>query len=187
MVNIGNQDDIDILVSWFWALNNCDDICVLLSYDYTYYCNCLSVMPSRVNGPIAELTEWVHCLLGASSPNQSSTSTDDGVLTHRGRDKMAAIFQTTLSNAFSCIKMLEFRLKFHWSLILSVQLTIAHHWFRWWLGADQATSHYLNQWWLDYWRIYATLGFNELTHIPLFTERTDVLGQMIKSYYFYGL
>ena len=79
-----------------------------------------------------------------------------------GRDKMAAIFQTTLSNAFSCMKMLEFRLKFHWSLFLRVQLTIVHHWFRWWLGADQATSHYLNQWWLDYWRIYASLGLNEL-------------------------
>ena len=29
-------------------------------------------------------------------------------------------------------------------------------------GADQATSHYLNQWWLVYWRIYASLGLNEL-------------------------
>ena len=27
---------------------------------------------------------------------------------------------------------------------------------------DQATSHYLNQWWLNYWRIYASLGLNEL-------------------------
>ena len=26
-----------------------------------------------------------------------------------------------------------------------------------------ATSHYLNQWWLDYRRIYASLGLNELT------------------------
>ena len=25
------------------------------------------------------------------------------------------------------------------------------------LGADQATSHYLNQWWLDHWRIYSPL------------------------------
>ena len=25
----------------------------------------------------------------------------------------------------------------------------------------QATSHYLNQWWLFYWRIYASLGLNE--------------------------
>ena len=31
-----------------------------------------------------------------------------------------------------------------------------------WLGADQATSHYLNQYWLDHWRIYASLGLNEL-------------------------
>ena len=75
-------------------------------------------------------------------------------LTHWGRDKMAAIFQTTLSNAFSWMKMLKFRLKFNWSLFLRVQLTIVHHWFRRWLGTDQATSHYLNQWWLDYWRIY---------------------------------
>ena len=37
--------------------------------------------------------------------------------------------------------------KFHWSLILRVQLTIFQHWFRKLLGADQATSHYLNQWW----------------------------------------
>ena len=27
----------------------------------------------------------------------------------------------------------------------------------------QATSHYLKQWWLEYWRIYALLGLNELT------------------------
>ena len=26
----------------------------------------------------------------------------------------------------------------------------------------QATSHYLNQWWLIYWRIYASLGLNDL-------------------------
>ena len=39
------------------------------------------------------------------------------------------------------------------------------HWFRKWLGAVQATSHYLNQWWLVYRRIYASLGLNELkTH-----------------------
>ena len=28
----------------------------------------------------------------------------------------------------------------------------------------QATSHYLNQWWWVYWRIYASLGLSELTH-----------------------
>ena len=44
-----------------------------------------------------------------------------------------------------------------------VQLTIFQHWFRYWLGASQVTSHYLNQWWLVYWRKYASLGFNELS------------------------
>ena len=51
-------------------------------------------------------------------------------LTHWGRDKMAAIFQTTFSNAFSWMKMFEFRLRFHWSLFPRVQLTIFQHWFR---------------------------------------------------------
>ena len=43
-------------------------------------------------------------------------------------------------------KYLNFDLKFHWSLFLSIQFTISKHRFRQWLGADQATSHYLNQW-----------------------------------------
>ena len=34
---------------------------------------------------------------------------------------------------------------FHWSWILRVQLTKAQHWLWYWLGAEQATSHYLNQ------------------------------------------
>ena len=40
---------------------------------------------------------------------------------------MAAIFQTTFSNAFYSMKMYEFNLKFHWSLFLRVQLTISQH------------------------------------------------------------
>ena len=82
--------------------------------------------------------------------------------THWGRDKMAAISQTTFSDAFSWMKMYEFRLRFHWSLFSGIELTISQHWFRWWLGAVQATSHFLNQWWLVYRRIYASLGLNEL-------------------------
>ena len=39
-------------------------------------------------------------------------------LTHWGRDKMDAISQTTFSNAFSWMKMHEFRLQFHWSVFL---------------------------------------------------------------------
>ena len=51
-------------------------------------------------------------------------------LTHWGRDQIDAISQTTFSNAFSRMKMNEFRLEFHWSLFLRVQLTIIQHWFR---------------------------------------------------------
>ena len=88
-------------------------------------------------------------------------------LTHWGRDKMAAVSQTMFSNAFSWMKIYEFCLKFHWSLFRRFQLTIFQHWFRYWLGAVQATSHYLNQWWLIYWRIYASLGFNELKDLMI--------------------
>ena len=45
-------------------------------------------------------------------------------LTQWGRDKMDAISQTIFWSAFSWMKMFEFRLKFHWSLFLRVQLTI---------------------------------------------------------------
>ena len=51
-------------------------------------------------------------------------------LTHWGRDKMAAISQTTFSNAFSWMKMYEFHLRFHWNLFLRFELTIFQHWFR---------------------------------------------------------
>ena len=75
---------------------------------------------------------------------------------------MAAVLQTIFSNALSWIQMYEFCSKFHWSLFLGFQLTIFQHWFRYWLGAVQATSHYLNQWWVVYRRIYASLGLSEL-------------------------
>ena len=38
-------------------------------------------------------------------------------------------------------------IKFHWSLLPMVHLTISQYWFRVWLGAYQAPSHNLNQWW----------------------------------------
>ena len=88
------------------------------------------------------------------------------ILTHWGRDKMTAIFLTTFWNAFSWMKICELCLRFHWNVFGRFELTIFHHWFRQLLGADQATSHYLRQWWLAYWRIYASLGLNELRRLP---------------------
>ena len=49
-----------------------------------------------------------------------------------------------------------------WCSFRVIQLTSFQHWFRYWLSADQATRHYLKQWWLVYWRICASLGLNEL-------------------------
>ena len=71
---------------------------------------------------------------------------------------MGNISQTTFSSVFYSMKMFEFRLTFHLSLFLRVQLTIFQHCFRKWLGAGQATRHYLRRWWLIYWHIYASLG-----------------------------
>ena len=53
-----------------------------------------------------------------------SFATLHSVKTHWGRDKMAAISQATLSNAFSWMKMLDFRLKFHRILFIRIQLTL---------------------------------------------------------------
>ena len=65
--------------------------------------------------------------------------------THLPRDQLDAISQTTFSNAFWWMKENAFRYEFHWSLFLRVQLIKSWHWFKLWLGAEQATSHYLNQ------------------------------------------
>ena len=44
------------------------------------------------------------------------------------------------------MKKIEFRFKLHWNMFPGIQLTISQHGFRRWLGAEQATSHYLDQW-----------------------------------------
>ena len=49
-------------------------------------------------------------------------------------------------------------------LFPGVKLTICQHWFRWWLGADQATSHYLYQWRPSLLRrtCFMALGFDNM-------------------------
>ena len=43
----------------------------------------------------------------------------------------------------------------------------SRHWFKWWLGAEQAASHHFNGYSLVNCRIYASLGLDELR--PLHT------------------
>ena len=78
-------------------------------------------------------TSRVNDGMGADEVDQATGVRTEGYiedLTHWGRDKMAAIFQTTFLNVFSWMKMYEFRLGFHWNLFLEVQLTVSQHWFR---------------------------------------------------------
>ena len=65
--------------------------------------------------------------------------------------------------------------KNHWRLFLGVSLTIFQHWLRYWLYTDHVTGHYLNQWWLVYWRIYESCCLNDLRSInPNFgTDREE--------------
>ena len=46
------------------------------------------------------------------------------LFTHWGQDKIAVIFQTTFSNAFSWMKMHDLRLRFYWNLFLRFKVRI---------------------------------------------------------------
>ena len=66
---------------------------------------------------------------------------------------------------FKCVPWMKIQncgLRSHRSLCPRDHLTIFQLWFRWLLGAGWATSRYLNQWWLVYWRLFASLGHNDL-------------------------
>ena len=68
------------------------------------------------------------------------------LLTHWGLDYMAAISQIAFRNNSSNINPFGFQITFHRNIFLMGLLTSNHHCFRWWLGAEQVTSRYLNQW-----------------------------------------
>ena len=78
---------------------------------------------------------WYHWIQRHGTANwrwedgRFSNSSNNHKLTHWGQDQTGTMLQT-ISNIFSWMKMLEFRLKFHWSLFSRVQLTIFQHWFR---------------------------------------------------------
>ena len=71
---------------------------------------------------------------------------------------------------FSWMQIYELWFKFQ----LWFQLTIIQHRFRYWPGTDQTPSHFLNQWWLVYRRIYALLGLNMLNIVNWFYISNNV-------------
>ena len=89
-------------------------------------------------------------------------------------DKMAAISQTMFSGAFSWMKSFVFWLKFHWNVLLRVQLTATHP------GSDNGLAPNRRQaiiWTnadLINWRIYAALVGDELMEQPIATNVIDI-------------
>ena len=92
------------------------------------------------------------------------------ILSHWGRDKIVAILQSSFSNAFSWIKMFGFGFKFHWSFYHRVQLTISRHGLDNGLMTIRCQAIILTNSGLVYWRIYASVGLDELS-VPW--RRTD--------------
>ena len=108
----------------------CLCICICLSSVLNHYLK--KIMIWMTSNPVCILMgqRLLKKLFDYSKCGPTSAPPGPLLLTHWGRDKMAAISQTTLSNAFSRMKISEFWLKFHWSLFLRVWLTIFQHWFR---------------------------------------------------------
>ena len=105
---------------------------------------------------------------------------------------MTAIWQTTFSNSFFLMQIVVCLSKFPWDMFPMVYLTISQHWFIYWLGAVQAASHYLNQWWssclthicvtrpqwiqqIDHLKFMVAVspGFNTLRHKPYIWSNAD--------------
>ena len=106
------------------------------------------ILPKQSQGH-AEVVKPVSCLLMSWWCEETGLDKAWSISTHLPLDKMVAVSQTIFSAAFLWMKSFVLWLKFHWSLFLRVKLAITQHWFRLWLGAEQAASHYLNQCWPD--------------------------------------
>ena len=61
---------------------------------------------------------------------------DDAIMIYWSINKMTKILQTTFWNAFSCVKDCCILIK-----INDGPIEKHLHWFRWWLGTEQATTH----------------------------------------------
>ena len=120
---------------------------------------------------VSPLLSWIYCNLA---------------LNHRHRLSYAIIFSTchhlsvtwilnTLRPTQNCRHFADdifkyiflndnvwISLKISLIFVLRLKLPILQHRFRSWLGTDQATSHYLNQFWLVYWCMYVSFSLNEL-------------------------
>ena len=73
-----------------------------------------------------------------------------------------------ISDAFSWMKSFVLWLKFHWSLFLTVQLTITQYWFRYSLVPNRQQAVIWTNADLIHWHIYAALGGDETSKLVIF-------------------
>ena len=83
------------------------------------------------------------------------------------RDKMAANLQRTFSQCIFLNENIWISIKISLKIVPKCPINNILL-FILWLGSDQATSHYLDQWWYVYWRIYASLGLIMDSHIYIY-------------------
>ena len=77
--------------------------------------------------------------------------------------KMNTLRPKLNGNQLADDKKVEFQITIHWNMFLRDQLTIWRHRFRQWLDAERAKAIIWTNVAMLYWRIYASLGINELT------------------------
>ena len=153
---------------------------------YRYYLWAMSCITSLLWCPQRKNTESTTWFVA------SNTSYLCRVHWYWGRNKMADdIFKRIILNENVRISI---NISLNWSMFLTVQLTIFQHLFRQWPGADQATSHYLNNdgWFTDaYMRRTALLSSN--TILCVYDRCLCMLGLCLFSFicklhlYFAGL
>ena len=122
-----------------WWANTSFRYCASLEYISRYSLRCSRISKNiYVDNIVCRLTGICKSLQysayipvkNTATVAEPAVSSATSKLTHWGWDKMNAISQTSLSNAFFVMAMLDFRLWFHWSLFLRAQFTIFQHWFR---------------------------------------------------------
>ena len=127
---------------------------------------------SKVNHVVTLLDHYiVHCIPIISQPS---------CLTHWGQDKMAAIFQMTFWNGFSWMKMYELRLKISLKFVPRGPINIIPVLVQ--IMACRLTDTKLNQWWSAYWRIYVSIGLNELKEVIKDTLELTHMGELWVSF-----
>ena len=134
----------------------------------------LSLCVYRVHNKMKMVTNFL--TIAEHRNSQTRRYTKLSYLIQRGRDRTSALLQTIYSKWFSGIYYIWVHIyiyivsgfKFYCNVLPKLKLKIIHHWFRSWLGTDQALGHYLYQLWLckltQHIRHTATMSFKDTSH-----------------------